>query len=165
MANSVYQSPALVAPNAAQKRVTAYTNLIVFLQHLFAATGGYGGDFVSIDFSLTAANIVTLVVTQLIPTLQLPRYNLTLTGLTSGVVGTTATAIYQSPVINTGPKRATAYADAVVFLQHLIAGTGGYSGDIVSMDFGVTLANVVTLLTTQAIPTSQLSRYSLTRTA
>lgn len=163
MANSVYQSPVI---NTQPKRVTAYTSLIVFLRHLLAGTGGYAGDFVSIDNGQTTANIVTLVVTQPIPAPQLSRYSLTLTGLTSGVVGVTATAIYQSPPIvnpNAATKRVTAYTDAIVFLEHLLAATGGYGGDIVSLDFGVTLANVVTLLMTQAIPVGQLPRYSLTR--
>lgn len=146
----------------------AYNDLIIFLRHLLAGTGGYSGDFVSIDFSVTTTNLITLSVTQPIPVLQLPRYNLTLTGLTAGVVGVTATAIYQSPPIvnpNVATKRATAYDNTIVFLHHLLAGTGGYGGDIVSLDFGVTLANVVTLLVTQVIPTAQLPRYSLTRIA
>lgn len=158
---TVYQSPVI---NTAPKRLTAYNDLIVFLSHLLAATGGYSGDIVSIDFGVTAANIVTLSVTQPIPAGQLARYNLTLTGLTVGSVALTATAIYQSPVINTSPKRITAYTDLIVFLLHLLPPTI-YSGDIVSIDFGTTLANVVTLLTTQIIPVPQLPRYSLTRIA
>jgi len=74
MANATYVSIPIVAPNLAAKRVTAYTDLLIFLQHLRDGTGGYSGDIVSIDFNVTGANVITLTVTQPIPTQQLPRY-------------------------------------------------------------------------------------------
>lgn len=67
-----------------------------------------------------------------------------------------ANATYQTPIINTQPKREAAYEGAIVILQHLKAQTGGYNLDLVSLDFSVTAANRITFTTTGQLPPAQL---------
>ena len=67
MANTTYQSP--VISNANQRRI-AYETAIELFQHLATATAAspYNGiNIVTLDFSVTAANRVTLTTSDPIP--------------------------------------------------------------------------------------------------
>lgn len=73
-----------------------------------------------------------------------------------------ANQTYVSPVINTQPKRTAAYDALMVLIGHLKSQTGGYTMDIVSIDFGVTTPQVITLTLTAPLPAGQVARYNLT---
>lgn len=76
-------------------------------------------------------------------------------------------ATYVSPVINNATKRHKAYADLIVLLFHIDAGTGSpvaYSGDILTIT-NDQITHIITLTTTTDIPAGQLARYDLTKTA
>jgi hypothetical protein len=74
-----------------------------------------------------------------------------------------ANTTYQSPVINTAPKRVAAYDALSILLAHIRAGTGGYTMDIVTLDFGITTAQRITLTLTDPLPSqAQIDRYGVT---
>jgi hypothetical protein len=75
-----------------------------------------------------------------------------------------AQTTYQSPVINTQPKRDAAYDALAVLIQHIRAGTGGYGTiDLVQADFSITTANRITVVLTNPLPSqAQIDRYNLT---
>lgn len=74
-----------------------------------------------------------------------------------------ANTIYQSPVINTGPKRDKAYKDLVILLEHINA-QGIYGIEYVQSDFGITAAGKFTITLSGPIPSgAQLGRYQLTQ--
>lgn len=79
MANTTYQSPVIAAPNLAAKRKAAYEALTVLFLHIREGTGGYTMDLVSVDFGITTAQRITVVLTAPLPDqVQVDRYNLTL---------------------------------------------------------------------------------------
>lgn len=79
MANVVYQSPLIAAPNAALKRAAAYDALASLISHIRAGTGGYTMDLVDADFGVTTAQRITVTLTAALPSqAQIDRYNLTL---------------------------------------------------------------------------------------
>lgn len=74
-----------------------------------------------------------------------------------------ANTTYQSPVIaapNLPAKKALVYEKLAELISHIQAGTGGYTMDLVSADFGVTTAQRVTIVVTDPLP--QVARYNLT---
>lgn len=74
-----------------------------------------------------------------------------------------ANTTYQSPVINTAAKRSAVYDAAAVLLQHVGPQTGGYTLDLVSMDFGVTVAQRLTVTLSNPLPSqAALDKYNLT---
>jgi hypothetical protein len=77
-----------------------------------------------------------------------------------------ANTTYQSPVIanpNVALKRIAAYDALATLIQHVKAGTGGYTMELVSADFGVTTAQRVTVTLTNPLPDQvQIDRYNLT---
>lgn len=77
-----------------------------------------------------------------------------------------ANTTYQSPLIaapNAAAKRLAAYDALAVLIQHIRAGTGGYTMDIVSIDFAVTTPQRITLTLTDPLPNQvQIDRYNLT---
>lgn len=74
MAQTSYVSPTFAAGNEAVKQVV-YAKIQELSAHLAARTGGYTMDLVSIDYGITAANRVTVTVSDPLP--QVARYNLT----------------------------------------------------------------------------------------
>lgn len=79
MANTSYQSPVIAAPNLAAKKRAAYDALSVLVAHLREGTGGYTMDLISVDFGITTAQKITVVLTAPLPDQQqVDRYNLTL---------------------------------------------------------------------------------------
>jgi hypothetical protein len=80
-----------------------------------------------------------------------------------------ANTTYQSPVIanpNVALKRIAVYDALATLIQHIKAGTGGYTMDLVTVDFNVTTPNRVTITLTDPLPNqTQIDRYNLTLTA
>lgn len=77
-----------------------------------------------------------------------------------------ANTTYQSAVIaapNLPQKKALAYDALSTLIAHIRAGTGGYTMDLVSADFGVTTAQRITIVLTAPLPNqAQVDRYLLT---
>lgn len=78
-----------------------------------------------------------------------------------------ANTTYISPLIvapNLLIKRASAYDALSVLVAHLRERTGGYTMDIVSIDFNVSNANRITITLTNPLPDqAQVDRYQLTQ--
>jgi hypothetical protein len=161
MAQTTYQSPVI---NTAPKRTAAYDALTTLFQHIKAGTGGYTMDLVQADFGVTTAQRVTVTLTAALPNqVQIDRYGLTVVAGFTRASSLLAQTTYQSPIIDTAPKRTLAYDSLSTLFQHLRAGTGGYTMDLVSADFGLTVAQRVTLVLTDQLPNQiQIDRYNLT---
>ena len=72
---------------------------------------------------------------------------------------------YVSPTISTQAQKALAIRKAAELLEHLAAGTGGYTMDLVSIVPDLVVAHNVTIILTDALPAGQVARYNLTQTA
>ena len=165
MATTIYQSVAIIDTLA--KRDTAYELLASLFRHIQAGTGGYTMDLVQADFALTTAQLITVALSNPLPAGQVTRYSVGQVALTLPTLTLAALkllgSVYQSPVINTAPKRIAAYDAFATFLQHLIRPTA-YSMNLISVDFGVVTAQTLTIAMTGDLPdAAQVNRYNLTK--
>lgn len=75
-----------------------------------------------------------------------------------------ANTTYQSILINTADRRDAALQRASELFMHMAYRTGGYTMNFVSMDFGLTTPNRITITLSDPLPSpEQEARYSLTR--
>lgn len=78
-----------------------------------------------------------------------------------------AITTYITPIIaapNLPAKKQIAYSKLQELIQHIMAGTGGYTMDLISADFSVTNAQRITVVLTDPLPNQlQIDRYNLTQ--
>lgn len=71
---------------------------------------------------------------------------------------------YVTPAIDTPAKKVVAYSKLAELLQHIQAGTGGYTMDLTSVVFDNVTKIITVILTAQLPNAAQVNRYNLTLT-